>query len=539
MKQDIISRALNELESAYIQEFLDTKRALAAKKPRQIPRIVRLIPIAAALCAVLTCGVILLPGLRRDGPPHDVGIGTAPVGSDTEESSPHDTTILPAETTVMTGTSTESDLPFIPPYNGEITTMTAEISTLGTISGIASKSEGDPSTGQTPGPATELLPPYFPVDSRDHNPILVARAVEVLPHTYENLPEYALIGTGRYRILKMEVIEPLYSGMSGTFYLCLPHNRYCDLTVYDCMIMALQPAGNLYRDLQTNELTSISPLFRLSTERWDVLPFTDNIFDESLWEHDGWRHIYDEVKYALDPEVRESAYCPWYQQWLVVCHGSTYAEAVSELVRLREAYLATVSDPEYYDIKVAPHFESAEALAVMDYVKSFENGAFDLWMGGTYFHAYRYINGCPTSEFISVYLRDGVEVVEYSAYPFEESDMAELPNLADYVASLDLSTITPPHIDTSIEGLKQGYCSAAGWYEKTADGVMCMVKIHWIYYTGKDYYPTSVYQDDLYIRVTADGTEMLTREEATALLGEDCIYISRFEQGEEERLPAV
>lgn len=43
----------------------------------------------------------------------------------------------------------------------------------------------------------------------------------------------------------------------------------------------------------------------------------------------------------------------------------------------------------------------------------------------------------------------------------------------------------------------------------------------------------------MYIRLKADGAQVLVREQVRELLGEDCGYIARFEQGEEQYLPAV
>ncbi len=477
--------------------------------------------IAACICLMMAVTVVVVYQIQNRN----------------NSNSPDDPPVIDNGTN--SGTTPGTDNPPNSDIGDDITKLTAEMLSSNQLTGVSSKSIGDASAGDASSQAAaELVPPHFPVDQRCI--ILTARAVEALPDTYETLVSYGSTGKTKYRIYRMEIVDPLDSGLSGEFYYVMYEYIFCDLTKYDKLLMAVTPYsdGNniVFCNTSTNELTSFSLLFYCaswSPEYWTILPFTNDVFDESLWlDNPKWKYVYDQVAWQLDEpdDYDHSAYgddifVDVYNE-IYVRHGSTYDAAVEKIRTFRAKYLAAVTgDKEYYNLKIH-EYTSPKAVLALEYMKPFVNGVFS--------DGVRYINGCPTNEYYRIMLQNGVETVYQSKYKFEAADMENLIDVAAYVESLDLSALTAPHINTAEIGkIEKSYCSAAGWYEKTDRGVECMVKVYWVYRTDS----WSVYKDDMYIRLTSDGAMVLTREEAKELLGSDCSYISDFVQGEEIALP--
>ncbi len=569
MKKDTVEKALDALDAAYIEDYLAMQETLSAAAPKK-PALtwVRLIPIAAVLAgAVLLGTVLLLPALRREPPlpppmsdaatareEHEETIHEGAWETDAELSYPEtlppmdapsdesfaDEPLPPMDAPSVESIADETEVFEEPsPLPGEVTVLTPGMLTSGILTGTSVKETGDPNTG-TQEVSAETVPPHFPVDARCFN--LTARPIELLPHVYETLADYGSVRTIRYRLLKMAVLDPLDSGMSGEFYYAMPVKQYVDVLRYDALLISILPAShNVYRDLSTNELTAFSAIFTDvwdAPQYWHMLPFTDGVFDESIFGSytgtgfDEWYFHYrnnsNESHDWLDPSVpREN---DW-NKYLLVYHGSTYEEAIAAYKSLRAEYNARPGVSDTSPPQLETDFTSPEALAAMAYAGHLANGVFDCSMREGYFSATRYINGCPTNERILINRRDGVETVTHENR-FEAADMEMLPDVAGYVESLELSAITPSHVDFAKAG-EMAYCSAAGWYEKTADGVECFIKIYWIYVSADD--PMTICRDDAYMHLTAEGATFLSRDEVRALIG-NSPYISNFEQGEWQKL---
>ncbi len=82
---------------------------------------------------------------------------------------------------------------------------------------------------------------------------LTAKAVAVLPDTYQRLTGWNQMSRA-YRIFKMEVQDPLNSGMEGEFWYALPEDVYCDLTEYDTLLISMEYFGHqhLMKNMGTN-----------------------------------------------------------------------------------------------------------------------------------------------------------------------------------------------------------------------------------------------------------------------------------------------
>lgn len=364
-------------------------------------------------------------------------------------------------------------------------------------------------------------PPQFEFDLLSYN--VVAKAVEELPGIYQSLNEYGSTETNGYRLLRMEVIDDLQSGIEGTFYYLLPQDLKGDLTKYDALLisMCLLPQNYVLRC--GGELVAFEYLFADHEDLpqlGNIIAFTDGVFDESLWQEESWYYGYQFAKSYLDRGNGN----------LLVDRGSTLEGALQRReIQLRENY----QEPQESS-KINLHdYQTEAAREAMEYLKPFENGIFIPERIRHTYRVRRYINGCPTNEWVEIDPKN--ETVTRSEYRFEDADFENLPDLASYIADLDLTKLTPQHIDTT--GKTMSFNSAVGWYEKTDTGVYAVVRVAWSFWEWldiEDYSATMGYYDETFILLDETGAHVISREELTALIGQNRnIYYGEYGVGEE------
>jgi hypothetical protein len=94
----------------------------------------------------------------------------------------------------------------------------------------------------------------------------------------------------------------------------------------------------------------------------------------------------------------------------------------------------------------------------------------------------RYINGFSTNESVDVYQDSHT----YSIARFEKKDLQLLPDLSSAIAAVaeayNNGDIVPPHIQ-NLDKLKDKHMfyGIFGWYAKTNDGVIGIVRVTWCY----------------------------------------------------------
>ena len=336
---------------------------------------------------------------------------------------------------------------------------------------------------------------------------VVAKAIEEVG-IYETLNAYGSTQTRSYRVFAMQVIDPLESGMetglSGTFFYLLPaYYLQVDLTQYDALLISMTQLPKNFVLRGDDELIADNYIFadpQDCPELGNIIAFTDGVFDESLWQDISWRYGY-RGEYHLDRN----------DDSLLVSRGSTLEEALQR----RQAQIEKLSKwnkpqtVKHYD------FQTDTAKQVMDYVMPFKNGVFVPYGNSYTYGARRYINGCPTNEWIQIDMEN--ETITSSDYRFEDADFENLPDLAAYIESVDLSQIAPQHTDPS--GKILIFNSAVGWYEKTENGVYSIVRIAWRYFEEDNYHME--YYDETFILLDETGDHIISREALIELIGDN------------------
>ena len=370
---------------------------------------------------------------------------------------------------------------------------------------------------------TSSSPPMFEFGVGGLN--VVARAVEECPEVYESLNEYGSTETTQYRLFRMEVIDPLQSGMEGTFYYLLPAHLKGDLTQYDALLICMKQLPKNYVLRVGDQLKAFEYLYGDSYDTpqlGNIIAFTDGIFDESLWQDKSWYYGYQFGKHYLDEN----------DERLLVSRGFTLEEALQRRLRQRDEWLGDGAAKDFVQVNHYD-YQTEAAQQAMAYMKPFENGVFiperDVFRD---YYAHRYINGCPTNEWVRIDLEN--ETVTASDYRFEDADFENLPDISSYIASLDLKQIMPQH--TNPRGKLLIYNSAVGWYEKTETGVYSIVRIAWSYFDEDDYY--TGYYDETFILLDETGDHIISRGDLIDLIGKNP-NIYHGEYGAAEPLPMI
>ena len=362
---------------------------------------------------------------------------------------------------------------------------------------------GTQNPGASSGP--DAVPPRFEFQYGYIH--VVAKAIEEVG-IYETLNAYGSTQTYTYRVFAMQVIDPLESGMetgsSGTFFYLLPSYLQGDLTQYDALLISMYQLPHNFVLRNEDALIAVDYLFtdpRRHPELGNLIAFTNDIFDESLWQDRSWIYGYQFVDHLLDRN----------DDSLLVSRGSTLEEALQRRQAQIEEWgeWAKPQTVKHYD------FQTDTAKQVMDYVRPFKNGVFVPYGNSYSYGARRYINGCPTNEWIQIDMEN--ETITTSDYRFEDADFESLPDLSAYITNLDLSQIAPQHTDPN--GKLLIYNSAVGWYEKTETGVYSIVRIAWRYFAEDNYYME--YYDETFILLDETGDHIISREDLIELIGEN------------------
>ncbi len=509
-KKKMISDAIDNIDIRFLEEYFDTKDMLAQKRLSQHSK--RLLVVAAAvLCTALLFTTLLIPIMQRPDEP-------IVNGTESSESTNDNTVAAPSESETDNNEALEEDT--VIPQN--VVLLDTNIITSNTVNGTASKYTG---TNQS---SASSAPPAFRFETGGI--VVIAKAIEELPNIYESLNAYGSVYTSKFRIFKMQVTDPLESGMSGEFYYALPSYLKGDLTKYDSLLISTTQTDNyILKNTESGKLTFLDPLFtdhQNLPHLGNMIAFSDGVFDESLWQDESWMYGYQFARSMLDEASEYSL------REMLVLRGTTLDGAIKNL---RDEWNTAKSynssfEPRKFGIK---QYNADAAKDAAEYVKPFNNGVFACYEG-TY---RRYIGGCPTNEWIRI--DNYTETVTRSEQSFSADELASLPDIALYIHELDLSSFSPQHTDT--EGKELALNSAMGWYEKTDSGIYSIVKIAWRYYKsekvdGYGYDMLFEYYDETFILLEEGSARAVSREELISLIGENQ-NIYPYEYGVPNELP--
>lgn len=430
--------------------------------------------LAACFCLIVSA-IIIVPMLRRDDPG-----------------------IIPGS-----GTTDDNNIPNIPIVN--IQTPSSAPQYYGSESSVNSSSSSE---------QAEIIQSGISV---------TARFVEALPDTYTFFDDWRQV---EFRLLRMEVITVLEGAdVPNEFWFIVPTSHMTDYSLFDKLVfMDIAQYGYEY-SLVYNKTQACAEQLEMVLFGYSNTVFSwlgakitafdsDGRFDMRLWEStESWK---TSTRYTAE------------------YFGTEYFQNYTLQDAEEEARNSGHGEDYYYVHSLAD--VNGEAADALDYVKSFENGIYVPTLGGgklfygpeVQFGFRRYIGGFATNESGMIY----ADSVNWSKARFSKEDEQNLPDLqaavAAVISALEAGEIKPPHLqNANQEKLKSS--GVFGWYAKTANGVIGVVRVSWYYEdTDLSHYYDDRYFDDAYyiIECGSDECKPIDRDDLLEKLGDyDAPYI--------------
>ena len=320
--------------------------------------------------------------------------------------------------------------------------------------------------------------------------VVEAEVTEIFPDEFTVPGQYYHDGV-KYHIARLKITRRIVgNGLPDEIFLRFPSSYSGAFDGYDCFIFSLSQVGIenfLMTDTGKNEAAYFPNMF----ECWGglkygaVIAFRDGRLAEDFWQQKG--PVSWDVNILLDdPERRH----------FPAGHGTTPDEAAENILRLYSD-----GDSEYV-FRGITDYVTAEDIFTTDEAEKIKD-RFEPGSGSCYSHTLhmyssqspavtytRVIGGIPTEERIILGGERG-DVVFYGSR-YSDEDLSSLPDIGSVITSLDLTSLTPPHLDPSLTG-EPSFIRANGFYRKSADGVIPVIRIVWKFYRENCYYA-----DDLY-----------------------------------------
>ncbi len=333
---------------------------------------------------------------------------------------------------------------------------------------------------------------------------VTAELVEMLPDTYTfyddwNQREYGLLRLRTVKLLKGRE-------MTEEFYYLIPTGYMTDYTIYDKFVITdMAQCGYEYFAMY-NKTTGEAERFdevlfcygtnSYATMGGEFIAFDENGYiDRRLWNStDLWKKSTESRNPPNTLDMAEkTAAVPIYKP---AQYAYTIKEMDNETKKVLDEYIS------FENGVYVPNFNSK----ILSYCST--NGA----SASANFSARRYINGFATNETVSI----GASSYTCSKAQFTESDLAALPNLAAAMTAVarafDKGYLAPPHIEEYENKSLRTY-GIFGWYAKTENGVVGIIRVNWDYY-GK-------YDDAYYIVECGEKTcRPIDRDDLLEIMGE-------------------
>lgn len=337
---------------------------------------------------------------------------------------------------------------------------------------------------------------------------VTAKLVEALPDTYTFFDDW---NQYEFRLLRMKTVK-LLNGQKMTveFYYLIPVDFMTDFSVFDSFVIKDMAQFAYEYSVMYNKTQKKAEQLNLVLFGYRVYGFTvmgenfmafdaDGVSDKRLWNAN--------------------------ESWIAATES---AKGVDTITKAEEKIRNNGREKNKLYVHLLKDI-SGEAANVLSQVKSFDNGIYvQTFSSGmlqfspeVQFHAVRYINGFATNEKVNVWSKEweGGEKDTYSFTKahFDDSDLNALPDLASAISSIasayDKGEIVPPHI-TNHEELNLVTYGIFGWYAKTNDGVIGVVRVTWQYFEGKS--------DDAYyiVEYGSDECQSIDRDALIQKIGE-------------------
>jgi len=470
------NEGLNHLDPDLVEAYVEEKDKLGQKNKKHKGVWLRAGVIAVCL-ALMVGAIILVPMMREDEP------GAVPPTVDSEDHSGD----------ISSESTDDNNRPAIPIVNVQIPSSAPQ------YFGSAS-SHG--SSGSVQG------------EERGDGLSVTAQLIETLPDTYTFFDDW---NQYEYRLLRLKTVKLLKGKeMTEEFYYMIPVDFMTDYSVYDSFIIKDMAQFGYDYSVMYNKTQGKAEQLNLVLFGYRVYGYylmgenfiafdADGNFDERLWNAN--------------------------EAWI---EGTKYAPDISTLRQEEDIILQKNSHSSYKDLYVHLLDDiSGEAANVLARIKSFENGiyipffsSYKLFLSPeVQFHATRYINGFATNEKVSVWCKDWTggeqDTYAYTKARFSENDMNRLPDLTSAFeavkVALNSGSVLPPHFNNQ-EKLRNTTSGVFGWYAKTENGVIGIMRVTWCFYTEKyrDYY------DDAYYIIEHGSNECkaIDRDALLELLGD-------------------
>ncbi len=371
------------------------------------------------------------------------------------------------------------------------------------------------------GGGGQLEAPPYPKTLFMRSMTAVGRVKEISPDTY------ARIGASpaelRYRVAVMEITESVYGkNLPDAIYLMIP--SYLDveaLLKYDEIIFAFSQKGfeNYVLANETKKRAEAFPMMFQTISSYSefcFIPFTDGVFDISLWREKGFKNHFYTEKYMYEFFTDESQF--------QIQIGDTIEQAKTAILDTYADFYHLPLDRVLY----SEIFNYDEAKSVLEYCKPFENGVFAqeaYVQNGSAIFFERYIYGFATNEMIRI--SETVGDVTYYGEAFTEDEIEKLPNIADFFDNYDISSFSPEHTEITAKHTV-GEPKISGNYIKYNGTVYSVARVAWKIVDDRNWYCN----DDTYFLISEDGSaRVIDREELRALTGDD-EFITSFEYNE-------
>ena len=242
-----------------------------------------------------------------------------------------------------------------------------------------------------------------------------------------------------------------------------------------------------------------------SYENFCFSPFTNGMFDTSLWKYKGWKNYFYTEEYMHNFFDNNGGF--------LINIGDTVNKA-KETVR---NHINGLQYPPLDRVLTYDEFGYDEAKAVIAYCKPFDNGIFEQSAVGTTIFFTRHVYGLETNETIRISTRDGD--VTYYGEKFTADDISNLPNIADFFENTDINSLAPMHTSVS-DNHTVGKPSISGKYVKRGGRIYSIARVVWKITDDRNWYCL----DESYFLVSEDGTAtLIEREELKELVGNDNI----------------